>query len=136
MQIQLSQEQQNGIYKQCRSSSVRSNLIRFYTVCHSTKYIKAQLHKIHNLGQTRNVFVKQDAPTMFVYTKYQSWKGAFSLTFPKLISHLLITQNTKFHGPSSNSFKIACFQDYIMSHGLSMHQSIKGHDSGTTNPTE
>ena len=29
----------------------RSSLIRVYTVCHSNKYFKKQLHKKQNLGQ-------------------------------------------------------------------------------------
>ena len=29
----------------------RSSLIRVYTVCHSTKYFKKELHKKQNLGQ-------------------------------------------------------------------------------------
>ena len=41
----------NCICKQCRCRShcsKRSSLIRVYTVCHSTKYFKKQLHKKQN----------------------------------------------------------------------------------------
>ena len=38
------------MYEPCRSvCSFRSNLIRVYTVCHSTKYFTKQMHKKQNL---------------------------------------------------------------------------------------
>ena len=47
---------QNGICKQCRprsDCSWRSNLIRVYSVCHSTEYFKKQLHKKQYLGKNK-----------------------------------------------------------------------------------
>ena len=35
------------------SNSLRSSLIRVYTVCHSTKYLKKHLHKKENFGKKK-----------------------------------------------------------------------------------